>query len=267
MNNGIQKFTAEVFSIQDLKEWGKFAQESGVLPSGCTPMQAMAIIQTGRELGVAPMAALRTMAFVQGRLCLSTQLMVALARREQGITIAGIEEENDEKGNPSKCAVTLARGKETITLDWTMEDAKKANLSTKNNWTNYPAQMLRWRAICDALRIIAPDLVMGLASKEEAEDMEPVAPLAFDPAKKVEAIQPGEHPDEPIGKKKRTELTMAMKKNGWLDEKGKATPDALERLTTLGYSGMGDVPNKEYDNVLAAFSIEASKVKQEQLAV
>jgi hypothetical protein len=40
--------------------------------------------------------------------------------------------------------------------------------------------MLRWRAIGDALRIIAPDVVMGLLDPDEASSLEPVDAEAWE---------------------------------------------------------------------------------------
>ena len=48
-------------------------------------------------------------------------------------------------------------------------------METGGAWERYGRQMLRWRAIGDALRLIAPDLVMGLLDPVEAESIGPVA--------------------------------------------------------------------------------------------
>lgn len=244
MGKELQK--TQIEGIAELTEWGKFATQSGILPAGVTAMQAMAIIQTGKELGVPPMSALRTMAFVSGRLVLTTQLMLALARRE------GVEIGEVVSGDNS-CKVTLKRGTESVTCEWTMEMARKANLTTKSNWTAYPAQMLRWRATCDALRLIAPDFVMGLVSKEEAEDLQPLfIPVGLDPDK---AIPAGVEVDT-ISKEQRIKVIQEMTKNGWIKD-GQMTPKAVEKLGELGYQNSQQIPKAEFDRVLKTFSEKA----------
>lgn len=157
--------------IQTLKEWGAFAKQSGIVPQGTSQHQAMAIIQTGVELGLAPMQSLRSMSFVKGRLVMSVQLQLALAR-QRGVKVVKIDEKD------GSCAVFLERQGESVTCAYTLQDARKAGLVKQDgNWDKYPKQMLRWRALGDALRLLAPDLVMGLLSQEEAENIiaEPAA--------------------------------------------------------------------------------------------
>lgn len=242
----IQK--AKIAGIQELTEWGKFAVGAGVLPAGTTAMQAMAIIQTGNELGIQPMTALRTMQFIKGRLTLSVQLQLALAR-QQGVEIADIVAEE------GKCTAILKRGEEKATCIYTLEMAKKAGLTSKDNWVNYPAQMLRWRAIGDALRLIAPDLILGLISTEEAQDMD--IPFAFDPAAEVTPEQVKiTDGDTPITKEQRVAIMQAMTVNGWIFE-GQATPDAVKKLGALGYENSAQIPKKDFERVLNAFKEKA----------
>lgn len=139
-----------------------------VLPPGTTLDQAKAIIWSGQELGLQPFQALRSMAFIKGRLTMTVQLQLALAKR------AGVIIERIIDGN-GYCEVTLRRGEERITTKFSLEDAKRAGLiRPDSNWEKYPREMLRWRAIGSALRLLAPDIVMGLLSPEEAESLEQV---------------------------------------------------------------------------------------------
>ena len=87
-----------------------------------------------------------------------------------GVRLESLNETSDS------CSVTLGRGDERITCTYTVDDARKAGLvKTGGAWERYGRQMLRWRAIGDALRLIAPDLVMGLLDPVEAESIGPVA--------------------------------------------------------------------------------------------
>lgn len=258
MATDISKTKGELTGFQELTEWGKFAVQSGVLPAGITAMQAMAIIQTGKELGIGPMQSLRSMQFVNGRLTLSTQLMLALARRDYGIVV---EEMRDE---PNQCTVTLRRGEERITTVYTMEMATKAKLTAKPAWSNHPEQMLRYRALSSNLKIIAPDSSLNLATMEEAEDLEPLrVPAGLDPEKSV----PITENSETITKGQRIEIIQAMTKNKWIVD-GAMTAGAVEKLGSLGYENSQQIPKAEYESVLKAFSEPApAEAKQPELAV
>jgi hypothetical protein len=72
------------------------------------------------------------------------------------------------------------RDGERVTVTYTLDDARRAGLADQRNWRLYPRQMLRWRAIGDALRIIAPDVVMGLLDPDEASSLEPVDAQAWE---------------------------------------------------------------------------------------
>ena len=155
-----------------LNEWGTFAQLAGLIPAETTQPQAMAIIQAGKEMGLQPLQSLRSMSFIRGRLTMSVQLQLAMAK-QKGVKIVEMEEEE------GYCKVTLQKDEEHITCTYTIEDAKKAGLIRADGpYDKYRRQMLRWRAIGDCLRIISPDSIMGLLSPEEAESIEPfsVAP-------------------------------------------------------------------------------------------
>jgi hypothetical protein len=158
--------------IAELAAWGDLAKKSGIVPPSISREQAMAIVQAGRELGLQPFQSLRSMSFINGKLTMSVQLQLALARR-QGVRVTSLDETNDS------CSVTLVRGEEKISCTYALDDARKAGLVKAGGaWERYGRQMLRWRAIGDALRLIAPDLVMGFMDPVEAESVEPVGPDA-----------------------------------------------------------------------------------------
>jgi hypothetical protein len=72
------------------------------------------------------------------------------------------------------------KGRDPRTLSWTIEDAQRAGLTGRggdnakaNNWTKYPAEMLRARASMAIIRMEIPEAIMGLHSREELEDTLP----------------------------------------------------------------------------------------------
>lgn len=158
---------------QMLLEQARIYHASGLLPAHIQrPEQALLIIQTGRELGIPPLAALRGIQVIQGTPTVSPQLMLALVQSSGKLAHFEIVESTDER-----CTVRVQRKgfpvrEETFTIDdakriMTKERDKTIPLAEKYNWRAMPKVMLRWRAIAAALRIDFADVVLGLYTPEE----------------------------------------------------------------------------------------------------
>lgn len=65
-------------------------------------------------------------------------------------------------------ATHAAAGK--ITIKWTLEMATKADLTQKATWQNYPAAMLRARAVREAITALYPACLSGFYCSEEVQD-------------------------------------------------------------------------------------------------
>ncbi len=61
----------------------------------------------------------------------------------------------------------------SVKIEWTMERAKKAGLTGKDNWNKYPRQMLRARVISEGVRTCYPAVCVGVYTPEEVQDFEP----------------------------------------------------------------------------------------------
>jgi hypothetical protein len=57
----------------------------------------------------------------------------------------------------------------TVVITWTIQQAKLANLSWKDNWKHYPRAMLRARAISEGVRTTFPGVSVGIYTPEEIE--------------------------------------------------------------------------------------------------
>src|SRR5262245_20784916 len=135
---------------------------SGFLPTAVnTPAKALAIIQTGAELGIPPMHALRSINVIQGKPALSSELMAALMRRG-GVRLEWLD------SSPQKATLKATRPSGvSFTGIYSIEEAFMAGLVTKDGWKRYPAAMLRARAIALVARVIAPDMISGMYTPEE----------------------------------------------------------------------------------------------------
>lgn len=171
MSQNLQLIEREnhAISMPTESEFGVMLQQSqmlvktGFLPKAIdTPEKAMAIILTGRELGIPTMCALRSIDVIQGKPTVSPQLMMALIER------SGQLENKEIKAVPGGMSCMLKRrGRAAHTETFTMDDAKKLCLTEKDNYKKQPTTMMRWRAIASCARVVFPDVILGLYTPEE----------------------------------------------------------------------------------------------------
>lgn len=143
------------------------------------PDQAAAAIVTGLELGLTPMAALRSMDIIQGTPALraNTLRAIALAKGHE----VWIEESNSQRAIVKGRRKGSDRVQESV---WDMDRAKQLGLASKNNWKSQPQAMLVARATTELVRLIAADDILGLAyTAEELDDAAPADSPA--PAKRA----------------------------------------------------------------------------------
>ncbi len=120
---------------------------------------------TAKELGIPPMKAINGGFYiVQGKVCMATWLMVDRIR-EAGHSIR-IPEWTSEK-----CIVMGIRkdNGDSIKFEFTMEDAKRAKLTEKQPWKEYPKHMLYARAMSTIGRVLFPDVVGNVYSEDEMD--------------------------------------------------------------------------------------------------
>jgi hypothetical protein len=171
-----------------------FARElvgTGFCPSAIkTPAQALAIILTGQELGIPPMHALRSIHVIEGKPTLSAELMLALMLKG-GVQITWVRSDDDGASLAAK------RGNTAFTGMFTLEEAKRAGLTSKIAWRIYPGAMLRARVISLVARVVAPDLIAGLYTAEElGADVDAEGAIMSEPSVAT-TPPPLEHLDDP----------------------------------------------------------------------
>ena len=129
------------------------------------PAAIAACILTGRELGIGPMASLKSIHIVQGVPSLSAEYKRARA------LAAGHQIVIDES-NGTRCVVRgrRANSEQWVTVTWTMDHARRAKLAAKEVWQQYPQRMLQARATSELCDLLFPDATLGLPTTEELED-------------------------------------------------------------------------------------------------
>jgi len=134
-----------------------------------SPEQAMAIMIKGHELGLGLASSFEFIKSIQGKPALVPMGALALIQGSPLCAGLKIEDLKDDKGAPQACRVWMKRtnGFE-YTVEFSMEDAKRAGLvKPDSGWANYPANMLRWRAIGFCADVVFPDVLGGLKRADE----------------------------------------------------------------------------------------------------
>lgn len=128
------------------------------------PANAFVAAETGAALGLEPLQALASIAVINGRATLSADLMAAVIRRA-GHTLRIVE------NSPESVTAILIRADDKtfkFEVTWDKDKAVKAGLwGQRGPWSQYPAQMLRARAITEVARQGASEVLMGMIYSPE----------------------------------------------------------------------------------------------------
>ena len=125
--------------------------------------EAVALMLMAQAEGNHPAKAAQEYHVIQGRPALKADAM--LARFQAAGGVVEWEKVTDEVvsayfSHPTACP-------KPVLVDWTMERAKNARLTGKDNWSKYPRQMLKARVISEGVRMTFPGVTVGLYTPEE----------------------------------------------------------------------------------------------------
>lgn len=197
----LREDTQEVVPVTGLGRWAQEARQASAVAvslaktpfvpaslrdranAEITAANITAAILTGQELGLEPMAALRSIDVIQGTPALRAMTMRAVA----------LAHGHDMWVVESTATRAIVRGRrkgsehdqESV---WTLDRAKGLGLAGKDNWRKQPAAMLVARATAECARLIAADALLGMpyAIEElndggDVEAAEPATPAAEQP--------------------------------------------------------------------------------------
>jgi hypothetical protein len=142
------------------------------------PGNVLVAVQLGAEVGLSPMAALQSIAVINGRPGLwGDGALAVVTSHPHFVSIdEGVEGEGDERFG--WCVLTR-QGRKPLRHEFSVADARRAKLWGKAGpWTEYPDRMLVMRPRSWCLRDLFPDALRGLGVVEELRDMRDVPNLA-----------------------------------------------------------------------------------------
>lgn len=224
----IQKLEVPKVNTPDASEFGVMREtaamlcKTGFLPQAInTPEKAVAIILTGRELGIGTMAALNTINVISGKPTVSPQLMLALIERSgqlEDIQITNVE-------GAVKCTMKR-KGRSPHTEFFGEAEATAMQLRGKDNYKKQAFTMYKWRAVAACARIVFPDVITGLYTPDEmgadvTDDGELLPPAKDNirPLPTTEKAVVGEVVDDPTPEQRRQEKIDHVTQLGkWLND-------------------------------------------------
>lgn len=130
----------------------------------------MAIVMTGREMGLGAVTSLRSFHLIEGKACPHSHLLIGLVMKSPLCEYFTMIQSDDK----SATYETRRKGhQEPVRLTYTFEQAHAAGLDrpTKSgkpsNWHSRPDEMIRKTCGVQLARAVYPDVTMGLYSAEE----------------------------------------------------------------------------------------------------
>lgn len=159
MNNEIA-----VYALKDMQTMAEAVAKSGLFGMK-SPEQALALMLVAQSENQHPATITQDYDIIQGKACRKTHSV--MARFQQ---MGGKVEWHSLTDAIADATFSHPAGG-ALRIEWTIEQARKANLTNKDNWKNYPRAMLRARVIAEGVRAVYPAAIGGMMVAEEATDI------------------------------------------------------------------------------------------------
>lgn len=148
--------TAIIRTMDDAERAARSMSASGFFQDSKSAAQAVVKILAGSELGFGPFASMTGVNIIQNKPVLAANLMAAAIKRNGKYNYRVVR--HDEK----TCSIDFYEGAEKVgNSTFTMDDAAKAGVASKDNWKKYPRNMLFARALSNGQKWYAPDIFNG----------------------------------------------------------------------------------------------------------
>lgn len=203
-DNGGSLTVVSPLPLSDIERMGEVMAKSRLFGFK-TPDEAVALMLIAQAEGNHPAKAAQEYHVIQGRPALKADAM--LARFQAAGGVVQWEELSDENvsglfSHPVACP-------KPVRIDWSMDRARKAGLTGKDNWNKYPRQMLKARVVSEGVRTTYPGVAVGIYTPEEV--------MQFDDSPSIPTTITGKlvGSDVPhITKSERMAIDIAGKKDG-----------------------------------------------------
>lgn len=139
------------------------------------PSNCLIAIEQANRLNMSPFLVMQNLYVIQGRPSWSSQWIIAAVNNSGKFDMElQFEEKKDKDGKPFSCQCwTMQGGRriEGITIDMDLARAEGWTSKNGSKWRTMPQVMLRYRAASFFARMNCPEVILGLYSREEAEEI------------------------------------------------------------------------------------------------
>ncbi|MGI0120167.1 recombinase RecT [Zooshikella sp. RANM57] len=195
-------FSLSPRNLQEAMEYANLIAQSSMVPTAFKgkPGDVLIAVQMGAELGLPPTQALQNIAVINGRPSLWGDAVLAVCKSSP--LCEYVREYWDSEKKVATCIAKRQGDEEEVVRSFSFEDAKHAGLYGKQGpWKQYPQRMAQMRARSWAVRDAFPDLLRGIAIREEQADvMQPAEEKDVTPAESrsdalLQKLQPNKEED------------------------------------------------------------------------
>ena len=165
--------------LREPMELGKVFAASGIFKDVKTAAQAVVKILAGKELGLSPIESMNSLYIVNDKIAVLATMIAARIKRSAKYDYRVI------KLDETECSISFVsmngvdEFKELGISTYTIKDAAKAGIVNKDNWRNYPRNMLFARALSNGARWYCPDSLASFHSVEELQDLSAEKPAVI----------------------------------------------------------------------------------------
>lgn len=161
-------------SFEHAQRVAKMLSESDLVPTVFKGKIGNCVIalNMAARIGADPMMVMQNIYIVHGKPAWSSQFLIATLNACGKFSPLRYEEDNENGGRCRAFATDKATGERCDGIWVTMEMASAEGWSTKagSKWKTMPQLMLRYRAASFFTKQFAPEVSMGIMSREEVED-------------------------------------------------------------------------------------------------
>lgn len=159
----------------EMQQMAAAIAESGLFGMKSTN-QALALMLVAQAEGAHPASITQDYDIIQGKATRKTHSVLARFQ-----AAGGRVEWHQLTNTVAEATFSHPQGG-ALRLDWTLEQARSAGLTGKDNWKHYGRAMLRSRLIAEGVRAVYPAAIGGMITPEEAQDIDASPAEAAAPA-------------------------------------------------------------------------------------
>lgn len=256
--------STELMSVNDLGRIAKAFAMSNLFGFK-NESEAFSLMCIAQANGLHPAKAAERYHIIQGRPAMKADAMLS-SFQEAGGKVKWV------KRSDTECRLWLShpQGGE-LEVTWTIERAKKAGITGKQTWQQYPTQMLAARCVSEGVRALFPACLSGMYTPEEVGDFATVAPTDTPEQTEAEVIDeaPTEEPKQETTKEKPKQATSEKnKKENFvlaMNKLHEANPKVYEdAMKIYAYDKPEDVPADKRRDVFGAINDAINAAAQKE---